>query len=111
KNDPKRAADRYGGERVGTTLYIDKDAAYNTTLHHEILHYYTNPDFEKVFADYKGVRYHEGFTEYFARKVAPRAPGDTGHYDGEVSLTQAIADAVGEEVMKRAYFQGDKEAF
>lgn len=93
------------GESYNKKIFVNKDKDYAGTLYHEDIHHYSSENFRKEFGRYKGVKVNEGATEYFTRQVtdANRA----GHYDMETKVAEKVAKGVGDDTLKKAYFQGD----
>jgi hypothetical protein len=96
------------GESYEGKIYINKDKADIGTAYHEQMHHYSNPEFIKRFGVVSGVKFNEGVTEYLTRQTY--SGNRSGHYDTEEKLAEAVAKKVGEDVLRKAYFQGDEPA-
>jgi hypothetical protein len=102
--DPKSVM----GESYDGKIYINKDKADIGTAYHEQMHHYSSSEFIKQLGVVGGVKFNEGVTEYLTRETYS---GDRpGHYDTEEKLAEAIAKKVGEDILRKAYFQGDADA-
>lgn len=96
------------GESYQGKIYINKDKADIGTAYHEQLHHYSNQKFIDACGVIDGVKFNEGVTEYFTRQIYS---GDrSGHYDSEYAVARVIAGKLGEDILKKAYFQGDDAA-
>jgi len=99
--DPKTVM----GESFEGKIFINKDKADVGTAYHEQMHHYSSSKFNDKFGASK---FHEGVTEYFTRQLYS---GDrSGHYDTQEATAKAVAKKVGEDVLKKAYFEGDEDA-
>ncbi|MGB6597631.1 MAG: PAAR domain-containing protein [Candidatus Acidiferrum sp.] len=96
------------GESYQKKIFVNQDKNYAGTLYHEDIHHYSSSAFKKGFGKYKGVKVNEGVTEYFTRQVP--SENRAGHYDVETKVAEKIAKGVGEDTLKKAYFQGDAES-
>jgi hypothetical protein len=96
------------GESYEGKIFINKDKADVGTAYHEQLHHYSNSKFIEQFSKINGVKFNEGVTEYFTRKMY--SGSRAGHYDSEEAVAEAVAKKIGEDTLKKAYFQGDDDA-
>jgi hypothetical protein len=100
--------DSVRGESFEGKIFINKDKADVGTAYHEQMHHYSNSKFQASFGVVGGVKFNEGVTEYLTRKMYS---GDrSGHYDTEEQVAETVAKKVGEDVLRKAYFQGDDAA-
>jgi hypothetical protein len=97
-------------------IYINDSKANEGTPVHEGLHHYTHREFRKQLHKVKGVKFEEGVTEYFTRQtVTTKRTGiydhaPSGHAKSPLGWAQTVARELGEETLRKAYFQGDAEA-
>lgn len=101
----ERVLGDYRGDGMGE-FYIDREhPLVPKTLAHERLHQLR----DKRFEEFCGQGLHEGLTEYLARQISPdleiKDLGDS--YPRERRLVEMLSARVGDEALKRAYFQGD----
>jgi uncharacterized Zn-binding protein involved in type VI secretion len=96
------------GESYQKKIFVNKDKEYAGTLYHEDIHHYSSDTFKKDFGKYNGVSVNEGVTEYFTRQVTKE--DRSGHYDTETKVAEKLAEGVGEDTLKKAYFQGDDDS-
>ncbi len=85
-------------------IHINSDKANIGTPIHEDLHYYSSKKFGENF----GSDLDEGTTEYFTRKLATN--DRVGIYEDQYRQSAKIANGVGEQTLKDAYFKGDEKA-
>lgn len=86
-------------------IYIDREQPLVPgTVAHERLHQLRDERFEQ----FLGHNLHEGLTEYLARQISPD-PQIKGldSYPKERRLIEMLSARVGDDALKRAYFQGD----
>jgi len=101
------------GERVlgdfdkeGRAIYIDREhVLVSKTLAHERLHELADRRFRALL----GSRLDEGMTEHLAREIAgdPELVDVGKCYPRERRIIEMMSARVGEDPLKRAYFQGD----
>jgi uncharacterized Zn-binding protein involved in type VI secretion len=96
------------GESYKQKIFVNQEKNYSGTLYHEDVHHYSSAVFKKEFGTYNGVKINEGVTEYFTRQVTTE--DRSGHYDVEQKVAAKIAKGVGEDTLKKAYFQGDPDS-
>lgn len=87
------------------TVWIHRDRQRPTTVLHEALHLYSNAAVRTTY----GNKVNEGITEYFTRQIVreQNLPDRTDLYDDEYAEVNALAEICGEDVLRRAYFEGN----
>lgn len=88
-------------------IYINTDADNSGTITHEQMHFYSSDAFMLDFADAKYGKITEGVNEYFTRKIVGKREGI---YEAETEEATMLAERVGEDVLRKAYFGGDAAA-
>lgn len=87
------------------TVWIHRDRQRPTTVLHEALHLYSDAAVRTTC----GSEVNEGITEYFTRQIVreQNLPDRSGIYDDEYAEVNALVEICGEDVLRRAYFEGD----
>ncbi|NTU65495.1 MAG: DUF4157 domain-containing protein [Chloroflexi bacterium] len=87
------------------TVWIHQDRQRPTTVLHEAMHLYSNAAVRTTY----GSQVNEGITEYFTRQIVreQNLPDRSGIYDSEYAEVNALVEICGEDVLRRAYFEGD----
>ena len=94
------------------TVWLHKDRQYTDVVLHEAMHVYSDPAI-RTSLDSPGadgtLHVNEGITEYFSRQIAEDQllRGTANAYSDEVDEVRALVEVCGEDVLRRAYFQGD----
>jgi hypothetical protein len=80
-----------------------------STLVHEALHALSAPIIEQSYGSHGPLI--EGFTEYFARRVAVNQLRERGHsaYDGNVRVVIALASLMGVDALRDSFFGRKKQ--
>ncbi len=98
-----------GFTKSGTPAHVSTKSLESVpgTVLHERLHQLSDPQAEKLL----GHDLYEGMTEDLALKTLGREPelGDPIAYPADRARAHELRNAVGSEVVDRAYFQGDAE--
>jgi hypothetical protein len=90
------------------TSTTKSDAFDDSTLLHEGLHAYAHPTFAPKVLGFLD----EGATQFFTRQIASdlRIESSSGYDNVRVPAVQALVGKIGEEALRKAYFQGDFSA-
>lgn len=105
--EPKEG-ERVLGDYCRGEIHIDREhQLLPKTLAHERLHQLRDERFE----EFCGRGLHEGLTEYLAREISPDPQiKDLGEsYPKERRLVEMLFARAGDDALKRAYFQGDRQ--
>jgi hypothetical protein len=97
------------------TVWIHKERQKTVTVLHEAVHLYSNPalrhDPTVVATIQAGNMVNEGFTHYFTEQIADEQYLDKSGISTDYGLAakevRALVGLVGEETLRRAYFEGD----
>lgn len=86
-------------------IHFDASRSSKTTYVHESLHSFCNQEFASMYPAWLV----EGITEYLTKKVCTKNKLDyqANAYTGEMPLVETLINILGENAIKRAYFQGD----
>lgn len=84
-------------------IWIHKNRGNAGTVIHEGIHKYSTGAFNGEV----GFNFNEGITEYFTRVICAKLKYKRGNYEANYKFSKAFVDYMGEEMVAKAYFDGD----